>query len=39
MVHKRREFDLALAEAANDQNYDRRLDDQIWFLGQIAFRK
>jgi hypothetical protein len=35
----RAEFDIALKNAANDTNYEARLDDQIWFLGRIAFRK
>ena len=33
------EFRSALRKAATSENYDARLDDQIWFLGRIAFRK
>jgi hypothetical protein len=32
-------FDEALKLAANDANYEARLDDQLWFLGRTAFRK
>ncbi|HUZ09712.1 MAG TPA: Pycsar system effector family protein [Acidimicrobiales bacterium] len=33
------EFDAALAAAATDAGTDRRLEDQIWFLGCSAYRK
>jgi len=32
-------FDSDLQDAATDGNYSERLDDQLWFLGHIAFRK
>jgi hypothetical protein len=32
-------FETALKKASTNANYEARLDDQIWFLGRIAFRK
>lgn len=39
MTIARKQFDDDLRKAATDANYSSRLDDQIWFLGHIAFRK
>jgi hypothetical protein len=40
LVQSHREtFGKALAKAATGENYDDRLDDQIWHLGHTAFRK
>jgi hypothetical protein len=35
----RADFDKALEAASTGENLKKRLDDQIWFLGHIAFRK
>jgi MFS family permease len=39
LANARAEFDRALEAASTADNRKRRLDDQIWFLGHIAFRK